>query len=113
MPNSVLVSSKHCSIAHLSPLSQTSVFNRVLVDALLMKNFFSLVLEQSVSKGKLGVIHAKVEHQVPVTNEKMRIKTMEGNEKWVLTTIYSLDAKSPVPYKHLVTLVETQAPEHV
>jgi hypothetical protein len=40
MPKSVLVSSKHCSIAQRKPLSQTSVLSLVLAEALLIKKLY-------------------------------------------------------------------------
>lgn len=73
---------------------------------LLLTNFYSLLSDDQFKPEEISMLRTKVEHAVPITKEEMCIVTPRGESVWALASIYSLDRSSPIPFKHLVTLVD-------
>jgi PAS domain S-box-containing protein len=70
-------------------------------------NFYSLLAEEGQGEETMSLLKTKVERAVPVSQEEMAIHTLDKDvTKFALMSIYSLDRSSPIPFKHLVTLVD-------
>lgn len=69
-------------------------------------NFYALLSEKENAQEKIDLLRAKVERAIPVTQEEMCIQTLNNSTRFGLVSIYSLDRKSTIPFKHLVTLVD-------
>lgn len=72
-------------------------------------NFFSMLAEDEQAIEAMSLLRAKVDHAVPVSREEMPMRTLQNNVRQVQISIYSLEKKSPIPFKHLVTLVDITA----
>jgi PAS domain-containing protein len=81
-------------------------------DELLASNLFTLAGEQGPSAGKIHILHTKMERNLPIHNVKVSLKTLQGNDRFALVTIFAVDQTAPLPFKHLVTLVEAQENEN-
>jgi len=77
-------------------------------DQLLTSNLFTLAGEEGSSAGKIHILRTKMERSLPVHNVKVLLKTLEGRDRPALVTIFAVDEAAPLPFKHLVTLVEAQ-----
>ncbi len=69
-------------------------------------NFFDLLLVDEKARTTAALLRGKVERSISVSNEELRVRALDGNVQWALVSIYSLDRSSPIPFKHLVTLVD-------
>ncbi len=70
-------------------------------------NFYTLLLDDGKVKKAVSLLKAKVEHSVPISQEEMCIRQIKKKkELYALVSIYSLEHTSPIPFKHLVTLVD-------
>ncbi|HCC05485.1 TPA: hypothetical protein DEP58_04250 [Patescibacteria group bacterium] len=70
-------------------------------------NFYTLIKDEEKSKQTMSMLRTKVERSVPISQEEMCIYPLnKKNERYALVSIYSLEHTSPIPFKHLVTLVD-------
>lgn len=71
-------------------------------------NFYSLIKDVGDEEGKtVSMLRTKVERSVPISQVEMCIQTVnKKTERFALVSIYSLERTSPIPFKHLVTLVD-------
>lgn len=70
-------------------------------------NFYSLIVDEGAIKQTMSMLRTKVERSVPISQEEMCIQTIKiKSERFALVSIYSLERTSPIPFKHLVTLVD-------
>jgi PAS domain S-box-containing protein len=70
-------------------------------------NFYSLITDEVKAKQTMSILRAKVERSVPISQEEMCIRPVnKKKEQYALVSIYSLEHTSPIPFKHLVTLVD-------
>ena len=70
-------------------------------------NFYTLIKDEEKSKQTMSMLRTKVEHSVPISQEEMCLLPLnKKTERYALVSIYSLDRNSPVPFKHLVALVD-------
>jgi PAS domain S-box-containing protein len=71
-----------------------------------LANFYDLLTRDAAGTHATSFLRTKVEHEVPVSKEEVRVRMLSGGERWAQVSIYSLDRHSPIPFKHLVTLVD-------
>ena len=70
-------------------------------------NFFSLIEEEADAEQTMSLLRVKVERSVPVSQEEMTMRPLRGEKlHYALVSIYSLERSSPIPFKHLVALVD-------
>jgi len=70
-------------------------------------NFYSLLIDEGDSSQGMSLLKAKVERSVPISQEEMRITTINRKkDRYALVSIYSLAHNSSVAFRHLVTLVD-------
>lgn len=84
-------------------------FFRGTVESCTLANFYSLIdIENSTSgKDDISLIRTKIERSVPISQEELSIFNLKKDKtRYALVSVYSLDRKSTIPFKHLVTLVD-------
>lgn len=70
-------------------------------------NFYSLLTEEPETEQAISLLRTKVERSVAVSQEEMVIQSLDKKRsRYALVSIYSLERTSPIPFKHLVTLVD-------
>lgn len=70
-------------------------------------NFYELIKDEGEGQKTKSMLRTKVERSVPISQEEFCIQTLNKKiEKFALVSIYSLEHTSPIPFKHLVTLVD-------
>ncbi len=70
-------------------------------------NFYERIDASVAVRQDVALVRTKVERGVPVSREEMRLTTLDGSvHRWAQVSIYSLARTSPLPLKHVVTLVD-------
>lgn len=70
-------------------------------------NFYKLIKDEETSKQTMSMLRTKVERSIPISQEEMCILPLNRKaERYALVSIYSLERTSPIPFKHLVALVD-------
>lgn len=70
-------------------------------------NFYSLIVDEARANQAMSMLRTKVERSVPISQEEMCLHAIDKKkELFALVSIYSLEHSSPIPFKHLVTLVD-------
>jgi PAS domain S-box-containing protein len=70
-------------------------------------NFYSLIESSDEEKGDIALFRTKIERSIPVSQEEMSIFNLKKDKvRYALVSVYSLEKKSTIPFKHLVTLVD-------
>ncbi len=70
-------------------------------------NFYSLIDEVSGKKNDTSMLRTKIERSVPISQEELSIFNLKKDKtRYALVSVYSLERKSTIPFKHLVTLVD-------
>jgi len=70
-------------------------------------NFYSRIVDNEKAKQTMSLLRTKVERSVPISQEELCIQPIsKKKESYALVSIYSLEHTSPIPFKHLVTLVD-------
>jgi two-component system sensor histidine kinase VicK len=70
-------------------------------------NFYELLDNEGNAEQTISLLRTKVERSVPISQEEMAIQSLDKEKKRIaLVSIYSLERTSPIPFKHLVTLVD-------
>jgi PAS domain S-box-containing protein len=89
------------------PNIATLRFFAATIDDVGRANFYNLIVDSEKAQQTLSVLKAKVARALSITNEEMAVHTVNGEgERKALVSIYSLSRSSPIPFKHLVTLVD-------
>jgi PAS domain S-box-containing protein len=69
-------------------------------------NFYQSIENVTGNENSASLFKSKIERGLPITSTEMSIRGFSGSTRWALVSIYSLDRSHPVPYKHLVTLID-------
>ena len=70
-------------------------------------NLYDLIADDQKAQQTLSMMRAKVERALPISREEMSMFGLDKRtEHRALVSIYSLSRKSPIPFKHLVTIID-------
>jgi PAS domain S-box-containing protein len=69
-------------------------------------NVYNLIrdVRRGETSESIALLMSKVQRGVPVNDEEVHFRTYDDQERIARISIYSLDKRSPMPYKHLVAL---------